>query len=73
VATDAAKAGNVEVTCTAVADIRDAALRDQTADKCALELSRNSHRDSAVALAQTIGNPAMRDELLHKLAAPLPP
>ena len=68
IATDAAKAGEVEIAKQALAQMFGLMKRDETANKSALLLAKCGLRKQAIEMAKEISNFTIRDRTLSELA-----
>jgi hypothetical protein len=67
-ATDAARAGEVDLVTTALQGIMENSMRDQAALDSARVLARGHLRKQAIEIAKTIASNEMRDQALTELA-----
>jgi hypothetical protein len=68
VAVDAAKAGEVQITRSALQKINDYSARDAASHDAALSLAKRGLRKQAIEVAKGIWNPPIRNQTLSELA-----
>jgi len=68
VATDAAKAGEVEIVISSLGQMHDQMKRDETTREAARLLAKHGLRKRAIELAKGIGDGVIRDQTLSELA-----
>jgi hypothetical protein len=68
IATDAAKAGDVEIATSALHEISNGATRENSAEQAVTLLARKGLRRDALNLAQEISNQTTRNRVLEELA-----